>query len=199
MSKIYLVRHGQTDDNIQNKMQGWKDTPLNDFGRSQARKLIDFFKDESIQVIYASDLSRAYETARIIAEPLELNVFLDKQLREMYLGSWEGRSWQEIEAEFAYFFGKPENEKNALSIHEGESYIEFQKRCHKSFERLTQRHETFDMIIVTHSGYIREVIAYILKLNQQQKDAIPILNCSVSVIEYEKELNQYRILDLCLI
>lgn len=197
--RIFLVRHGQTDDNIKNLMQGWKDTPLNETGKSQANQLISFFETQKIDIIYSSDLSRAYETARIIAKSLNKQVFLDKQLREMYLGSWEGHSWQEIEAEFSYFLGKPENEKNALNIHSGESYIEFQLRSFEVFKKIVKNHTSKNIMIVTHGGVIREIIARIMKINQTQKDAIPIRNCSVSMIEYNKDKDQYSIIDLCVL
>lgn len=197
--QIYLVRHGQTDDNIKNLMQGWKDTPLNETGKTQAYQLIPFFESLHIDIIYSSDLSRAFETASIIAKSLNKHVFLDKQLREMYLGSWEGHSWQEIEAEFAYFLGKPENEKNALNIHSGESYIEFQLRSFSVFNKIVKNHEDKNMIIVTHGGVIREIIARLMNINQTQKDAIPIRNCSVSRIDYDKEKDQYTIIDLCVL
>jgi phosphoserine phosphatase len=197
--EIYLVRHGQTNDNIKNLMQGWKDTPLNETGKVQAYKLIPFFESKQIEVVYSSDLSRAYETAQIIAHALNKYVFLDKQLREMYLGSWEGRSWQEIEAEFAYFLGKPENEKNALNIHSGESYIEFQLRSIKVFKKIISNYLEKNILIVTHGGVIREIIAHIMHINQNQKDAIPIRNCSVSKIYYHKEKDQFSIIDLCVL
>lgn len=197
--RIYLVRHGQTDDNIKNLMQGWKDTPLNETGKAQAYQLIPFFQTQNIEVIYSSDLSRAFETASIIAQSLNKHVFLDKKLREMYLGSWEGHSWQEIEAEFDYFFGKPENEKNALNIHSGESYIEFQLRSFEVFNKIVKNHLNNRLMIVTHGGVIREIIARIMKINQTQKDAIPIRNCSVSILEYDNKKDQYTIIDLCVI
>lgn len=197
--KIYLVRHGQTDDNVRNKMQGWKDTPLNDKGREQASLLIPFFKTVHIDMIYSSDLSRAYETASIIGDDIGCRVFLDKHLREMYLGEWEGHSWQEIEAKYAYFLNKPENEKNAINIHQGESYAEFQLRCEKSFKHLVKRHSGKDLMIVTHGGYIREVVAQIMHINQHQKDAIPIRNCSVTVIEYQPLKDLFHVSDLCVL
>ena len=196
---IYLVRHGQTNDNVKNKMQGWRDTPLNDKGREQARHLIPFFQSANIDIIYASDLSRAYETATIIGQAINTRVFEDKHLREMYLGDWEGHSWQEIEAKYAYFLNKPENEKNALNIHQGESYTEFQKRCERSFKKLVKRHIGHDLMVVTHGGYIREVVAQIIHINQYQKDAIPIRNCSVSVIEYDEHKDTFKVIDLCVL
>ena len=197
--QIYLVRHGQTDDNIKNLMQGWKDTPLNETGKTQAHQLIPFFESQHIDIIYSSDLSRAFEAASIIAKSLNKHVFLDKQLREMYLGSWEGHSWQEIEAEFTYFLGKPENEKNALNIHSGESYIEFQLRSFEVFKKIVKNHLNKNILMVTHGGVIREIIARLMYINQIQKDAIPIRNCSVSMIEYDIKKDQYTIIDLCVL
>ena len=197
--RIYLVRHGQTNDNIKNLMQGWKDTPLNDQGRLQANALVSFFREESIDIVYSSDLSRALETAQIIADAIHKEVYIDKQLREMYLGSWEGHSWQEIEAEYAYFFNKPENEKNALNIHSGESYIEFQLRSFETFKKIVHNHLKKNIIIVTHGGVIREIIANIMKINQVQKDAIPIRNCSVSMLDYDAKKDQFDIIDLCVL
>jgi len=189
--RIYLVRHGQTDDNIKNLMQGWKDTPLNDQGRLQANALVSFFREESIDIVYSSDLSRALETARIIADAIHKEVYIDKQLREMYLGSWEGHSWQEIEAEYAYFFNKPENS--------GESYIEFQLRSFQTFMKIVHHHPKKNIMIVTHGGVIREIIAKLMKINQVQKDAIPIRNCSVSMLYYDRKKDQFDIIDLCVL
>ena len=195
---IYLVRHGQTHDNVMNIMQGWTDTPLNNTGIEQAKELVHFFKSAQVDIIYSSDLSRAYETARIIGESLDLSVFIDKQLREIYFGFWEGKTWQELEAAYAYFFEKPEQEKNAIPIHNGESYIEFQKRSSDSFKRLVLKHLGKTLVFVTHSGYIREVIAHIMKLNQEDKDAIPIRNCNVSQIEYDLDQKEFMIKDVCI-
>lgn len=196
---IYLVRHGQTSDNVMNKMQGWKDTPLNEKGIEQAKALIPFFNDQPIDVIYSSDLSRAKVTATIIANSLNKKVYEDKVYREMYMGNWEGKTWQDIEHTFGNFLSKPDNEKNAIPIHHGEAYIEFQKRSYESFIKLCKKHPKQTLILVTHGGYIREVVAYIEHLNQFEKDSISIHNCSVSMIEYDEVLDRFIVHALCII
>ncbi len=98
---ILLARHGETDDNVPPlRFQGQRDTPLNDTGRAQARELAERVAahDPPIASIVASDLSRARETAEIVAAQLGLPVRLDARLREGWRGEWEGFLFDEIAA-----------------------------------------------------------------------------------------------------
>ena len=90
MTALLLVRHGETDWNADGRLQGHTDRPLSEFGRRQARQLAQELADENLDAIYASDLSRARETAEIVGKRLELAVVLDPALREKDWGSWEG-------------------------------------------------------------------------------------------------------------
>ena len=100
MTKLLLVRHGETDWNRHGRWQGGSDTQLNDLGREQARALAEEL-DGEIDVLYSSDLARARETAEIVAAKLGLEVRLDPRLRERGFGSWEGLTTIEIEERFA--------------------------------------------------------------------------------------------------
>ena len=90
MTTLLLVRHGETDWNAEGKLQGHTDRPLNDYGRRQAQALADRLAGEAIDAVYASDLSRARETAEILGARLGLPVVVDPDLREKNWGSWEG-------------------------------------------------------------------------------------------------------------
>ena len=87
---IYLVRHGQTDWNLEKKTQGHTDISLNDNGREQALRVSDLLRNYKIDKIYSSDLLRASETAEIINKCLNLNIILDNRLREINYGDLEG-------------------------------------------------------------------------------------------------------------
>jgi broad specificity phosphatase PhoE len=90
MTTLLLVRHGETDWNAEGKLQGHTDRPLNPYGRRQAQALADRLATESIDALYASDLSRARETPEILGEKLGLAVAVDPDLREKNWGNWEG-------------------------------------------------------------------------------------------------------------
>src|SRR6476661_9887592 len=90
MTTLLLVRHGETDWNADGRLQGHTDRPLSDFGRRQARQLAEELAEEKLDAIYASDLSRARETAEIVGVRLGLGVVIDPGLREKDWGTWEG-------------------------------------------------------------------------------------------------------------
>ena len=94
---ILVARHGETDDNAPPaRVQGWRDTPLNDRGRAQARELARAVADEGIRTLWTSPLSRARETAEIVGAELGLEPREDDRLRESRRGAWEGRLIEEI-------------------------------------------------------------------------------------------------------
>lgn len=94
--ELWLVRHGQTDWNQQRRVQGHTDIPLNEEGIDQARKLAASLNGSQIAAIYTSDLVRAARTAAILAGKARLPVYQDKRLREISMGIWEGRIWQDL-------------------------------------------------------------------------------------------------------
>src|SRR5215470_3879550 len=100
MTMILLARHGETDWNVQQRWQGHTDTPLNDTGREQARALAGKLADERIDAVFSSDLIRAHETARLVAEPRGLGVTALRDLRERHFGSVEGLTTDEVFARY---------------------------------------------------------------------------------------------------
>jgi broad specificity phosphatase PhoE len=95
---ILLARHGETDDNRPPiRFQGFTDTPLNDIGRGQAGQLAEKVAGDGIASLWASDLSRARETAEIVGERIGLTATLDPRLREAGRGRWEGSRFIDIE------------------------------------------------------------------------------------------------------
>lgn len=99
--RFCLVRHGQTDWNLEGRYQGQSDVPLNQTGRAEAQSLAGRLKGKSFAAIHTSDLQRARETAEIIAEVLTLPVTLEPLLREINQGEWEGQFVEAIKARFA--------------------------------------------------------------------------------------------------
>ena len=143
MATLLLVRHGETDWNASGRLQGHTDRPLNDYGRRQARELADRLADDGIVAIYASDLSRAKETAEIVGVRLGLPVVIDADLRERNWGSWEGLT--------------PE-ERDAVAF-EGETPRDHRDRLMRAVRRIAERHPGQRVVVVTHGGSMRRVQA----------------------------------------
>ena len=142
MTTLLLVRHGETDWNAEGRLQGQTDRPLSDFGRQQARQLAAEMADEELEAIYSSDLSRARETAAIVAERLGLPVELDPDLRETDWGSWEGLT--AVERDRVEFVG--------------ESTEGHRERILRALRRISERHPGDGrVLVVTHGGSMRRV------------------------------------------
>jgi len=96
MTELWLIRHGQTDWNLEGRYQGQSDVPLNATGLAQAETLAATLDGQSFAALYSSDLQRAYQTAQIIAARVGLAVQTDVRLREINQGEWQGRTLDEI-------------------------------------------------------------------------------------------------------
>lgn len=142
MTTLLLVRHGETDWNADGRLQGQTDRPLSEFGRRQAVQLANELADEEFDAIYASDLSRASETAQIVGERLGLPVEIDPDLREKNWGTWEGLTTVERDrVEFV-----------------GESTEAHRERMLRALRRIAERHpDGGRVLVVTHGGSMRRV------------------------------------------
>jgi alpha-ribazole phosphatase len=100
MTRLLLVRHGETDWNREGRYQGQTGTPLNEAGRAQTAQLAARLAGEALDAVYSSDLKRACETAQIIAAPRGLTVARMPQLREAAFGVLEGLTYDEAKAQY---------------------------------------------------------------------------------------------------
>ncbi len=152
MTTILLARHGETDWNVDRRVQGHSDTPLNDTGREQAQALGEQLAGERIDAVYSSDLVRAHETARAVAEPRGLGVTAIRDLRERHFGRWEGLTDDEI---FARFNPTPD-----AAWGDGETREEMAERVLDALRRIAATHPKGRVLVVSHGGPLRAVLAY---------------------------------------
>ena len=151
-TRILLARHGETDWNRIGRWQGHADPPLNATGRRQAAELAERLARDGIVAIYASDLQRASETARVVGTRLGLGVVEDAELREIDVGSWSGLTRAEVAKRFPDGFARWQ----AGDIgHDGEAREQLTARVVAAVERIAGAHEGATVLVVTHGGAIR--------------------------------------------
>lgn len=155
---IRLARHGETDDNLQPfRFQGFRDTPLNDTGRRQAHELAQRVDGDGIASLWASDLSRARETAEIVGARLGLEPALDARLREGGRGRWEGHLMVDVERTEPELYAAWRRGGAQFRFPGGESLLEHQQRV---TEALGEIHDTGPLpaLVVCHGGSIRVML-----------------------------------------
>ena len=190
--RLYLLRHGQTEWNIEGKIQGKTDIPLNETGLRQARCLAEGMREREISAVYSSPLLRAAQTAEILAEEKGLSVSVLPELREVDFGLWEGRSWTEVDAEFHEDFRRWEENPAEYMPTGGESRESCRERCRAAMEQILAGTVT-DAAIVAHGGILAHVADYLLR-NQKEKEEIIVKNASISIIEYDRSTEKGRLL-----
>jgi len=154
VTRILLVRHGQTDWNAERRWQGHADPPLNDVGREEARARADRL-DGGFDALYSSDLARARETAGILGGRLGLPVRLDPRLREVDVGEWSGLTSDEVEARFPEGYARRRN--GGTGWVGGESYEAMRERVVRAVHAMGEAHPDGSVLAVTHGGPIRAV------------------------------------------
>jgi broad specificity phosphatase PhoE len=155
---ILLARHGETNDNLEPfRFQGWTDTPLNDTGRRQAHELAERVTGKDIASLWASDLSRARETAEVVGERLGLTPTLDGRLREGFRGRWEGHLMRDIEREEPEAYAAWRRAGAQWRFPEGESLLEHQERVQAALADI-HRAGPLPALVVCHGGSIRVML-----------------------------------------
>jgi broad specificity phosphatase PhoE len=168
MTTLLLARHGETDWNREGRWQGWADPPLNDTGRAQARLLAEQLRETPFDAVYSSDLERARETAEILAAPHGVPVVLDRDLREIDVGSWSGLTREEIAERF------PDGSRP-----DGETHEQQAARVRAAVTRIAREHPGGRVLVVGHGGTIRSIHDVITDLPYH-----PIANCGVLEVHF---------------
>lgn len=154
-TRIILIRHGETDWNAQTRIQGHTDIPLNARGRWQVQRLGAALADEGLCAVYSSDLMRARATALAVAQASGgLDVQLATELRERAFGSFEGRTFPEIESRWPEAAGRWRARDPSFRPPGGESLQDFYRRCVMAVHELASPHEGQAVAMVAHGGVL---------------------------------------------
>jgi probable phosphoglycerate mutase len=151
-TRILAIRHGETAWNVDTRIQGHLDIPLNDTGHWQAERLGRSLAAEKIAAIYASDLSRAHQTALYVSRATDVPVVAELGLRERGFGDFEGRTFAEVEKALPDQAERWRQRDPAFAPNGGETLLQVQERVLTTVDRLAQQHPGELIVLVGHGG-----------------------------------------------
>lgn len=184
MTRLYLIRHGETEWNKINRTQGCgNDLPLNDTGIVQAKSVARIFNNKKIDAVYSSDLKRAYETASEISNVTKLPVITTPGLREMNFGCWEGLTSSEINEKYSELHKIWSSNPGQANIPQAETLMMLQKRIIDTVDDIINQHRGKNIIIVSHGISIKILILTLLCMDMSTHSRIKLDNAGVSIID----------------
>ena len=185
MTKLTLIRHGETDWNAKRRIQGQLDAPLNEVGHAQAKAIGLRFRDETIDVLICSDLSRAMQTMQPIANACGLEVFHDSRLRERKLGVLEGLFYEEAQNKMPQVLDVFRSRQIDTPIDGGESLREFAQRVTAFLTETAETYAGKQIVIVTHGGVVDIACRHANGSSLDAPRDHPIHNTSVSTFRID--------------
>ncbi len=159
--RLFLIRHGSTLDNEQQRYTGQVDIPLSPLGEQQAALLGQRFAHEPLDFIVTSDLQRARATGAAIAQYHHVPVYEDPAIREIFLGAWEGLTFTELRERDPESYIRWQNEPLSVQPPGGESIIQLRDRAVRALEFWSTQHPQDTVVWVTHGGVIRVLLCHL--------------------------------------
>jgi broad specificity phosphatase PhoE len=178
--QIILVRHGQTDWNLQGRCQGSTDLDLNSLGIEQAETLARGLRQEKIHAIYSSHLKRALQTAERICRYHRIDVVADEDLRELDHGHLEGLTFVEVREKYPDFIDRWRREPASLTVPGGESLTEVDRRIWRAMQRISRGHSSGTVVVVTHNFPILALLCRITETPLDQYRAFHVDPCGLT-------------------
>ncbi len=188
--KVYVLRHGLTELNKKKIVNGQIDEPLAAEGIEHAKTAVSLIPT-TIKYIYTSPLLRASQTAEIINSKLQRPVYSQKQLTEIHMGTLAGKSWKEMKSGVK-LKKKHRSIKFNYKPYGGESAADVKKRVIKFLKEISNKHDDYEVLIITHGGIIR--LLHLLEHNIPQIDELD--HISLLTFDLDKILSNVSSLHL---
>ncbi|MBQ4157550.1 MAG: histidine phosphatase family protein [Clostridia bacterium] len=197
--RFLLIRHGQSQGNLDGVFIGQGDSPLTEFGHMQADVTASFIKEHfTPDVVYASDLIRAYDTGLSISDACGIPIISDRRLREIFAGKWEGQSFNTLESDFFDSYSVWRRDIGNAVCPEGESVKMLMERFTEALIDIAEKNDGKTVVIATHATPIRTLMCYSLyKDADRMKDVKWVSNASVTVVDCENHAFFLADADLC--
>jgi broad specificity phosphatase PhoE len=186
MLEIYLVRHGESVGNREDRFRGRHDFPLNENGIRQARALYQELSSVRFDAIYSSPLKRAFTTAEILANKRPV-LKIDNGFTNISLGDWENRKKSEIREGYPDLWKLWTTEPEKLNFPGMETLAQVSERSYKSLQKLIKSHPKGIIAIVSHRAVIKPLIAAVLNIPEPYFWKVHMDTAAYSILEYRKE------------
>ena len=184
-TRIFLVRHGSTVLTAEDRFAGSTDVKLADEGRAQASRLADRLALEKVAAVYASDMSRTEETARILAAPHNLPVLPQPGLREISHGHWEGMTRKEVEAKWPTEADQWEADPFTFAPVGGESGLAVTARALPALLEMVRAHPEQQIMAVSHKATIRLILSSLLGFDPRRyRDNLDQQPAALNIIDF---------------
>ena len=199
MTELLFVRHGYSEGNKSQCFSGQKDFPLDAAGRQQAIELAKYLGSAfCVDAIYASDLCRAIDTVKPLADALSMPVRAVKAFREVDVGLWEGVLREEVARRYPEAYAIYKDTPGLARFDGGESFAEVRARALAAVQEIVERHKGKTVVIATHGGVIRALRTLWEDIPLAKMQRIPqVSNASVTVVRYEGDAATMVVADFC--
>lgn len=158
MLTLYITRHGQTEWNVQSRMQGWADSPLTEVGITAAKQLGVRLLDMPLDAVYSSTSGRTLHTAELIVGDRDVPLYMKDDLREINIGEWQGLLSTEIEQKFAEqvktYYKRPSQYESTS----GENFHMLKERVLRAIDEIALAHPDGHVLVVTHGVVKKSLI-----------------------------------------
>ncbi|WP_155590860.1 histidine phosphatase family protein [Lysinibacillus cavernae] len=184
MTTFYLVRHGETKWNQEQRLQGWLDSPLTENGRAAADKLQQQLQHIPFAVAYCSSSGRARETMDILTVHRQLPIYYENDLREIFLGDWQGNKIEDIMTLHGFDYELYTNYPAQFVATHTESFGAVTERAMFTLKKIAEHHRDESILIVSHAVTIKCIVNAILQRSISELWTAPSIHgTSVTVVE----------------
>lgn len=186
MLKLYITRHGETEWNVQGRMQGWKNSNLTPKGVKNAEALGKRLESVPFKVIYSSSSQRAIHTSELIRGNRKIEIITDENLREINLGCWEGKAKEEFSQEdkegLEAFWNRPHQYK----AQSGEDFHQVRIRIEAVLKKILNENVDCNVLIVTHAVIVKTIMAIFKGIPIEKLWEQPFIHgTSLSIVEVD--------------
>lgn len=185
MTRIILVRHGETTWNVEGRYQGQEDTPLSQRGLQQGQLLAEGLRNLPIDLYISSPLQRSYQTCKFCADLHKLPVATDERLLEINHGTWEGVLAKDIEAQYPQEFHQWHTQPHLVQMPGGENLEDVRRRVRAAFDDYAAAYPNQTILVAAHDAVNKAIICDLLELSMEHFWQIKQDNTCINVLEYQ--------------